>query len=165
MKNREELENGYPSPKEKEEGITKEEYSFDELAKGVAEGTVARGKVLKSLFAGLLGGLLSLFALPARDAEARLPSTVWAVVDKDGTLLRGRGVDRIVKDPYGDMPSGYYTVYLQRQQLNSCACVATAAQNYYGINISTWQYAGAVDVYTYSGTSLYDAPFSLLMQC
>jgi len=62
------LEEG-TEPVAKQEDETRE-YSFDGLAKGVADGTLSRSKALKALFAAILGGLLSIFALPSRDADA-----------------------------------------------------------------------------------------------
>jgi hypothetical protein len=51
---------------------------------------------LKSVGAAVLGGMLSIFGLPPRDAEAarrRKPplKTLWAVVEADGTFVRGKG--------------------------------------------------------------------------
>ncbi len=67
------------------ENMSPEEHSFDELARGVADGATFRSRVLKSLFAALLGRLLSIFALP-RDAAAK-PKHLWAFVNADGAIL------------------------------------------------------------------------------
>ena len=45
------------------------EYSFDVLAKGVADGTISRGRMIKLVGMTLLGSVLAVF-LPAEDAEA-----------------------------------------------------------------------------------------------
>jgi hypothetical protein len=88
-KDREELKD-YPS--------VEEERSFDELAKGVTEGTIPRSKALKSVGAAILGGVLSIFASPPRDADAarrRLLKTLWAVVQPTfsgpTTVTRSKG--------------------------------------------------------------------------
>jgi hypothetical protein len=49
---------------------TTEECSFDELARGMAEGAISRGRVLKLVGAAILGSALSIFALPGK-AHAR----------------------------------------------------------------------------------------------
>ena len=99
------------------------EYSFDELAKGVADGTLSRSKALKAVFAATLGGALSIFALPSRDAEAarrrRLPKTLWAVVNADGTLVRGKGVTGSIR-----ATTGFYQVTFVRD-VSGCACSAS----------------------------------------
>jgi hypothetical protein len=104
---RRELERGSAS---QEEVNTTEERSFDELAKGVAEGTLPRSKALKSVGAVVLGGMLSIFALPSRDAHAarrRLLKTLWAVTSIDATqrmtVTRSKGVtgsSKLGKDIY-----------------------------------------------------------------
>jgi hypothetical protein len=142
------------------------EEALDQVARGIADGAISRSGVLKSLFAGVVGGLASLLALPARDAEARTPSVVWAVVDKDGNIIRGKHVYSVIALHVG---TGHYEVTFTRE-VDTCSYVATALNDYYGINIS----AGGrphttnpyhVAVYTYSGTDLYDAPFSLVVYC
>ena len=66
-------------------------YPFDELARGVDDGTLSRGSALRSVGAAILGGLLSIFALP-RDAGAQtVPQILWAKVKADGTLVNGSG--------------------------------------------------------------------------
>jgi glucan endo-1,3-alpha-glucosidase len=52
------------------------ESSFDELAMGVADGTLSRSTALKALFAAVLGGVFSIFALPSRNADASLRPTL-----------------------------------------------------------------------------------------
>jgi hypothetical protein len=69
-----------------------EEHSFDELARGVAEGNLSRGRALKAVGAAFVGGLASLFALPPREAEAGKLSTLWAVVNSNATLANSKGV-------------------------------------------------------------------------
>jgi hypothetical protein len=111
--------------------------------------------------------MLSLFALPARDAKARLPSTLWAAVDKDGHLQRGKGVAASFKYTGGTV-SQYAVIF--KRDVSNCAYAAPALDNYYGINISvapdtSGSTPNYLVVYTYSGTSLYDAPFSLVVNC
>jgi hypothetical protein len=102
------------------EEVTTEEHSFDELAKGVADGTLPRGKALKSVFAALVGGLLGGFALAPREAEARVPRTIWVVVNSDGTIARSNGgFSRAEK-----LDTGYYRVVAKRT-IGSCAMFAT----------------------------------------
>jgi hypothetical protein len=54
---------------EREEELV-EEYSFDTLARTLAEGTLSRERALKLVGAAILGGALSIFALPDQ-AEAK----------------------------------------------------------------------------------------------
>ena len=75
------------------------EYSFDGLAKGVADGTLSRSKALKAGSAAIQGGVLSIFASPPRDADAarrRQLKTLWAVVQVTfsgpTTVTRSKGV-------------------------------------------------------------------------
>ena len=87
------------------------EYSFDELASGVAHGTLSRSRALKAVFAALLGGVSGIFALPSRDADAatRKLTTLWAVVDRDGNLVRGKGAVKSEK-----LATGFYRVTFNR---------------------------------------------------
>jgi hypothetical protein len=50
-----------------------EEYSFDELAKGLASGTVSRGRALKLMGGALLGGVLAAIPGVALAQEGRPP--------------------------------------------------------------------------------------------
>jgi hypothetical protein len=59
VKDSEELEKGYPSQEEK--GITEEEHFFDDLAKGLDDGSISRGRALKLVGALLLGSALMPF--------------------------------------------------------------------------------------------------------
>ena len=47
-----------------------EEYSFDDLARGLASGSLSRGRALKLAGAGILGAALGVFSLQ-NDAEAK----------------------------------------------------------------------------------------------
>jgi hypothetical protein len=116
-KDREELKD-YPT--------LEEERSFDELAKGVTEGTIPRSKALKAGGAAIFGGLLSMFALPPRDADAarrRQLKTLWAVVqfnaDQTITVTRSKGVTGSSK-----LGTGVYKIGFNRD-VSGCACVAT----------------------------------------
>jgi hypothetical protein len=101
------------------EEVLAEEHSFDELAKGVADDTLPRGKALKSAFAAVVAGVLGVFALPPREAEARPLKTLWAVVNADGTLVRGKGVVNVFK---GDLAN--YEITFNRD-VSTCAKTAT----------------------------------------
>ena len=87
------------------------EYSLDELSRGVADDTLSRSRALKAVFAAILGGVFSIFALPSRDADAtkRQLTTLWAVVDKDGNLVRGKGAVKSEK-----ISTGFYRVTFNR---------------------------------------------------
>jgi hypothetical protein len=120
-KDREELKD-YPS--------VGEERSFDELAKGVTEGTIPRSKALKAGGAAIFGGLLSIFASPPRDAEAarrRLLKTLWAVVqfnaDQTITVTRSKGVTGSRK-----LGTGAYAIAFNRD-VSGCAAFATIQSN------------------------------------
>lgn len=54
-------ENGEVGPSREE--LT-EERSFDELTRGLASGTISRGRALKLVGAAFLGGALSIFSMP-----------------------------------------------------------------------------------------------------
>src|SRR3954467_4839972 len=56
-------------PPYEQEDIT-EEYSFDELARGLADGTLTRGRALKYIGAALLGSLGAMAGISAVAAEA-----------------------------------------------------------------------------------------------
>ena len=99
------------------------EHSFDELAKGVADGTIARSKALQAGGAAILGGLLSIFALPSRDADAarRRPlKTLFAIVKADGTLVKGKGAEASRKTAF----TGAYVVRFNRD-VSNCSYGAT----------------------------------------
>jgi len=155
---------------------------FDELAVGVADGTISRGKALKTVFGGLMGGLLSLFALPAHDAEARtrLPKTLWVVVRSDGTVVsKSRGVQSVRK--LGPPPSGYrangdYEVVFS-PNVSLCAKNATISSNDDSVpasgEIVVTQEFGTIPNFgawvrvltqNSSGAAL-DQPFSLVVHC
>jgi hypothetical protein len=148
-----------------------EERSFDELAKGVTEGTISRGKALKSVSAAILGGLLSIFALPPRDAEAarrRLLKTLWAVVninaDHSITVTRSKGVVASSK-----LGTGVYTIGFNRD-VSGCACVATIDQSHVGFvspmvnSVVATERDVVVSTYDKDGTAA-NRPFSLVVHC
>jgi uncharacterized protein YceK len=161
-KDREELED-YPS--------LEEERSFDELAKGVAEGTISRGKALKSVGAAILGGVLSIFALPSRDADAarrRLLKTLWAVVQPTAgqtiTVTRSKGATGASK-----LDTGVYTVGFNRD-VSGCASVATIDQSQVGfISAQANSFVATerdvvVSTYDTSGDAA-DIPFQVVVHC
>ena len=148
----------------------KGEQSFDELARGVADGTLSRTKALKAGGAAILGGVLSVFVLPSRDAEAarrRLLKTLWAVVNADGTLERGKGVIGTSKPGTGD-----YRVTFNRD-VAGCAYSATLDEAAAGeISVFKKEVGGdettpqQVAVATRnSASTLVDKPFHLIVHC
>lgn len=153
----------------KREGETGE-HSFDELAKGVADGTLSRSKALKAVGAAILGGLLSIFALPSRDADAarrRLLKTLWAVASvtfTSITLTRSKGATGASR-----LGLGVYTVGFNRN-VSGCAAFATIDQSRVGfisaqVNSSV---ATARDVvvstYDTNGDDA-DIPFQVVVHC
>jgi len=117
---------------------------------------------------------LSLFALPARDAEARLPQTLWAVVNSDGTLVsKSQGVVSADKlDDRGGRASGDYGVLFSRD-VSLCAKTATISSSGASIPASgeivlthVGGFGREVQVLTQnsSGAAL-DQPFSLVVNC
>jgi hypothetical protein len=97
------------------------EYPFDELARGVADGTLSRGSALRSVGAAILGGLLSIFALP-RNADAQtVPQILWTKVKADGTLVNGSGVKKVIVGG-----GGYFVRF--KKDISNCAYVATAGE-------------------------------------
>jgi hypothetical protein len=116
-KDRESLE-GYSSSFEGEYDASPEEHPFDELARGVVDGTLSRAKALKSVGAATLGALLGVFALP-RDAEAADLKTLWAIVNENGPLERGKGITSVSKPATGE-----YTIKFS-QDVSRCASSAT----------------------------------------
>jgi hypothetical protein len=147
------------------------EYSFDELAKGVAEDTISRGKALKSVGAAILGGGLSILALPSRDAEAarrRQLKTLWAVVNINAnqtiTVTRSKGETGSSK-----LGTGVYKIGFNRD-VSGCACVATIDQSQVGfISAQAGSFVATerdvvVSTYDKDGAAA-DRPFSLVVNC
>jgi hypothetical protein len=88
---------------------------------------------LKAVGAAILGGLLSIFALPSRDADAarrRRLKTLWAVVnfnaDQTITVTRSKGVVSSSK-----LGTGVYKIGFNRK-VSGCASVATIDQSQTG---------------------------------
>jgi hypothetical protein len=168
---RRELERGSAS---REEGNTPEERSLDELAKGVAEGTISRSKALKAGGAAFLGGMLSVFALPSRDADAarrRLLKTLWAVVtinaDHTITVNRSKGVTASSR-----LGTGQYRITFNRD-VSRCVYSATIESTSGGGEISAFggplqgvvtEREVLVSTYDNSG-SFDDEPFHLVVNC
>jgi hypothetical protein len=150
-----------------EEEVTIEEHSFDELARGVADGNLSRGKALKAVGVAFLGGLASLFALPPREAEAGKLSTLWAVVAADGTLVNGKGA--VLADNRFDLTNGDYLVKFNRNVRN-CAYSVTTTGGFAGqTGAQPYNVGGAeawVEVFTTNsaGTAA-DIPFYLVVNC
>ena len=147
------------------------EYSFDELARGVADGTLSRSKALKAVGAAILGGLLSIFALPSRDADAarrRLLKTLWAVVDINAnqtiTVTRSKGVTGSSK-----LGTGVYTITFNRN-VSGCASVATIDQSQVGFvsaqlnSFVATERDVVVSTYDSDGT-VADLPFQVVVHC
>ncbi len=146
------------------------EYSFDELARGVADGTLSRSKALKSVFAAIVGGLLGVFALPDRAdaARRRLLKTLWAVVQPTfsgpTTVTRSKGATGANK-----LGMGVYTVGFNRD-VSGCACVATIDQSRVGfISAQANSFVATkrevvVSTYDTNGTAA-ERPFQLVVHC
>jgi hypothetical protein len=149
------------------------EHSFDELARGVADGTLSRSRALKAVGAAVLGGLLSIFALPSRDADAarrRLLKTLWAVVtinaDQTITVTRSKGV---VSSETEKLGTGVYKIGFNRN-VSGCACVATIDQSQVGfISAQANSFVATkrdVVVSTYeNATTPADRPFQVVVHC
>jgi hypothetical protein len=149
------------------------EHSFDELARGVADGTLSRSRALKAVGAAVLGGLLSIFALPSRDADAarrRLLKTLWAVVtinaDQTITVTRSKGV---VSSETEKLGTGVYKIGFNRN-VSGCACVATIDQSQVGfISAQANSFVATkrdVVVSTYEDvTTPAERPFSVVVHC
>jgi hypothetical protein len=161
-KDRVELED-YPS--------LEQERSFDELAKGVAEGTISRGKALKSVGAAILGGVLSIFTLPSRDAEAarrRLLKTLWAVVTINAnqtiTVTRSKGVTGSSK-----LGTGVYSIGFNRD-VSGCAAFATIDQSQNGFisaqvnSIAATERDVVVSTWDTNGDEA-ERPFQVVVHC
>jgi hypothetical protein len=143
------------------------EHSFDELAGGVADDTLSRGKALKAVFGGLLGGLLSLFALPPREAEAKKPKTEWAVVS-----IHSTGIPILVRSSKG--VSGYdfkaddpgWTEITFYRDVSNCAYVASTSDRIvFHAGVAEGSSPDRVRVYTADNTGLKWLPFHLIVQC
>jgi hypothetical protein len=146
------------------------EYSFDELARGVADGTLSRSRALKAVFAAIVGGVFSIFALPSRDADAatRQLTTLWAVVDGAGNLVRGKGVVKSER-----LGTGFYRITFNRN-VRGCAYIASVGWIFSGeigasgpdpsipielLRTQVWVQTRA------SGAMAADIPFHLLVKC
>lgn len=147
------------------------EHSFDELARGVADGTLSRSKALKGVGAAILGGLLSIFALPPRDADAarrRLLKTLWAVVtiNADQTITVTRSKGAVSSSRLG---TGVYKIGFNRN-VSGCACVATIDQSQLGfISAQANSFVATerdvvVSTYASNGTAA-ERPFQLVVHC
>ncbi len=147
------------------------EHSFDELARGVADGALSRSRALKAVGAAVLGGLLSIFALPSRDADAarrRLLKTLWAVVtinaDQTITVTHSKGVTASSR-----LGTGVYKIGFNRN-VSGCACVATIDQSQVGfISAQANSFVATkrdVVVSTYnSGGDAAERPFQVVVHC
>jgi hypothetical protein len=147
------------------------EYPVYESGEAVADGALSRGKALKAVGAAFLGGLLSIFALPSRDAEAarrRLLKTLWAVVaikaDLTPEVTRSKGA--VSSSKFG---TGVYKIGFNRD-VSGCACVAAVDQSQVGfVSPQVNSIAGTkrdviVSTYDTDGTAA-DLPFQLVVHC
>lgn len=143
---------------------------MDELSRGVADDTLSRSRALKAVFAAILGGVFSIFALPSRDADAtkRQLTTLWAVVDADGNLVRGKGVVKSEK-----LATGFYRLTFNRN-VRGCAYIASVGWIFSGEIGASGPDPGVplelqrtqVWVQTRaSGAMAADIPFHLLVKC
>jgi hypothetical protein len=147
------------------------EHSFDELARGVSDGTLSRSKALKAVGAAILSGLLSIFALPSRDADAarrRLLKTLWAVVtiNADQTITVTRSKGAVSSSRLG---TGVYKIGFNRK-VNGCACVATIDQSQLGFidavanSFVATEREVVVSTYNSDGTAA-ERPFQVVVHC
>lgn len=147
------------------------EYPVYELGEAVADGALSRSKALKAVGAAFLGGLLSIFALPSRDAEAarrRLLKTLWAVVNINSnqsiTVTRSKGVVASSK-----LDTGVYKIGFNRD-VSGCACVATIDQSQVGFisaqanSVVATPREVVVSTYDTNGDEA-DFPFQLVVHC
>lgn len=120
---------------------------------------------MQAVGAAILGGILSIFALPG-DAEAarrrRLLKTLWAVVDETGGLVRGKGVTGT-----GESANSVYHITFNRD-VSGCAYSATLDEGFWG-EISAYSSPNTpreVNVVTrHSDSSRADRPFYLVVHC
>jgi hypothetical protein len=147
------------------------EYSFDGLAKGVADGTLSRSEALKAGGAAILGGVLSIFASPPRDADAarrRQLKTLWAVVQVTfsgpTTVARSKGATGASR-----LGMGVYTVGFNRN-VSGCAAFATIDQSRVGFisaqvnSIAATKRDVVVSTWDTNGDAA-DIPFSVVVHC
>jgi hypothetical protein len=139
----------------------------------VADGNLSRSRALKTVFAAIFGGLFATFALPRREAEARLPKTLWVAVTPDGQVVsKSRGVQNCIKrQPPGGRAAGEYVVSFSR---NVVSCAKTATIGYSDDSIAASGEVvvsrafrdSEVSVWTQnsSGAAL-DQPFQLVVNC
>ena len=139
------------------------EHPFDELARGAADGTLSRSRALKVGGTALLGGVLSLFALPSREADAarrRQLKTLWAVIDMEGNLVRAKGATRAVRNS-----AGTYEVSFNRD-VGNCAYGVTPSEGHpYLPIVDEGSNSRSVTVYTTGNSGLTDSPFHLQVTC
>jgi hypothetical protein len=111
----------------------------------------------------LLGGVLSLFTLPSRDAQAarrRQLKTLWAVVDAEGYLVRAKGATKGVRNS-----AGTYEVSFNRN-VSTCAYGATPSEGHpYLPIVDEGSDPSSVTVYTTGNNGLTDSPFHLQVTC
>lgn len=88
---------------------------------------------------------------------------LWAHVTKNGTLVRGNGVQSS-----GRFSTGYYFVQFNRD-VSFCGYVATTTDGYAGPTGTrqgaAYGYPQEVFVYTVAGTERVDLPFHLVVTC
>ena len=138
---------------------------------GVADGTLSRSKALKAVGAAILGGLLSIFALPSRDADAarrRLLKTLWAFVhinaDQTITVTRSKGVTESSK-----LGTGVYKIRFNRD-VSGCASFATIDQSQIGLisaqvnSFVATEREAVVSTWDSDGNAA-ERPFQLVVHC
>jgi hypothetical protein len=132
----------------------------------IADGVFSRGIAVKALAAGLLSGLARLVAAPVPDAEARKRrqlTTLWAVVESNATLRRGKGVVSVNR--WG--PTGSYAVTFNRD-VSRCVYAATTTDQAMGLINASSHFGDGVLVITGTAANTFTAanvPFNLVVQC
>ena len=112
------------NPCEEYRGVTdapEDPFVSDQSADRVG-GNVSRVRVLKTIATAMLGGVLGMFAR-SRDGEAAPLTTLWAVVNADGSRQRGKGVTASNK-----VDTGRYEIRFERA-VDHCAYSVTMDHN------------------------------------
>ncbi len=117
--------------------VITEEYSFDELAKGLASGALTRSRALESVRAAILGGALAIFGLadPAKARNRRPLPTTFAFVhtSADANLL---GNCTAIDNPLTNANTNAVLVVTHRAEKFDVLDSPLAA--YYGPEVEKW---------------------------
>ena len=164
-------------PRDREMGEPRFSLRHSDGARATAErggGAVPRGDVVKSLVGGVLGGLATRFTAAPQEAVARKrkrkrkrkpeqPSTIWAALAADGSIVNSDGVDTLRTGMIG---KGAYAVFVERD-VSQCAITATLnvrlTPGVISVNVLE---PTVLEVWTADANgSPTDLPFSLVVTC